>query len=294
MQSSGTPLAVGSAPAVSSAAVSLTGRRGRPRDEPSRVERRRIARGVATSASSAGGPQRSSGAEAAGNTSAPRGPLTRKPESVRGTEPLGGDVPLGDPLLGQAPRSGVITSAVGRGESLPEALEPAVAPPFPSRAPFIAGRAVDHRVTGGCATPAPGLAAPRALVVDDDPEVRRALARLLRPELDVHLAGSVAQAAAVLELLDRVDLAFVDWELPDGTGEEILERLAAWPDAIRVLISARLSGSGGSLGEVPSSQLVNSRNPLKNRALANLVLGKPVASGVVEALKRAALALPQG
>ncbi|HTV24947.1 MAG TPA: response regulator, partial [Polyangiaceae bacterium] len=119
--------------------------------------------------------------------------------------------------------------------------------------------------------------AARALVVDDDPEIRRALARLLRPELDVHLAGSVAQAEALLSRLDRVDVAFVDWELPDGTGEQILERLAHWPDAIRVLISARV---------------VSSENPLKNRALANLVLGKPLALGVIDSLKRAALALP--
>jgi CheY-like chemotaxis protein len=117
----------------------------------------------------------------------------------------------------------------------------------------------------------------RALIVDDDPEIRRALARLLRPELDVHLAGSVAQAEALLAQLDRVDLAFIDWELPDGTGEQILERLAHWPDAIRVLISARVA-SGEKL--------------LENRALANLVLGKPLELGVIDALKRAALALP--
>jgi CheY-like chemotaxis protein len=125
---------------------------------------------------------------------------------------------------------------------------------------------------------APEHRGPRALVVDDDPEIRRALARLLRPELDVYLVGSVAQAEATLARLDRVDVAFVDWELPDGTGEQILEQLAHWPDAIRVLISARV---------------VSSENPLKNRALANLVLGKPLALSVVEALKRAALALPQ-
>jgi CheY-like chemotaxis protein len=124
-------------------------------------------------------------------------------------------------------------------------------------------------------SPAP---AARALVVDDDPEIRRALARLLRPELEVHLAASVAQAEALLERLDRIDVAFIDWELPDGTGEQILERLAHWPDAIRVLISARAS----------------SESLLENRALANLILGKPLALGVIEALKRAALALPHG
>ena len=94
----------------------------------------------------------------------------------------------------------------------------------------------------------------------------------------MHVAGSVSQADAALRRLDRVDVAFIDWELPDGSGEEILERLSHWPDAIRVLISARVVGS---------------ENPLKNRALANLVLGKPVAHGAVEALKRAALAIPR-
>jgi CheY-like chemotaxis protein len=146
----------------------------------------------------------------------------------------------------------------------------------------------DHELADPSGAPASGAMrraalgthrGPRALVVDDDPEIRRALARLLRPELDVYLVGSVAQAELCLARLDRVDVAFVDWELPDGTGEQILERLAHWPDAIRVLISARVA-TGEKL--------------LENRALANLVLGKPLALGVVEALKRAALALPHG
>ena len=48
---------------------------------------------------------------------------------------------------------------------------------------------------------------------------------------------------------------------------------------------------GEKAGERSSEDLMRS-NPLKNRALANLVLGKPVAMSVLEALKRAALALP--
>jgi DNA-binding NtrC family response regulator len=202
----------------------------------------------------------------------------------------------------------------------------------------------------------------RALVVDDDPEVRRALGRLLRPELDVSLAGSVSDAKAIVARLDRLDVAFVDWELPDGTGEEVLEWLSRWPDAIRVLISARFASNAGphrsavQAGELGDAAMASSRcarsetqsaetqsaetqsaetqsaetqsaetqsaetqsewshecstsrsgeksregssegllksNPLKNRALANLVLGKPVATSVIDALKRAALALP--
>jgi CheY-like chemotaxis protein len=172
------------------------------------------------------------------------------------------------------------------GELFPEELfpeQPPREPPNPDRSPeppcseiISTDFSVGSRIDGSHHPPSSGRG-PRALVVDDDPEIRRALARLLRPELEVHLVGSVAQAEAVLARLDRVDVAFVDWELPDGTGEQILEKLAHWPDAIRVLISARV---------------VSSENPLKNRALANLVLGKPLALGAVEALKRAALALP--
>jgi CheY-like chemotaxis protein len=116
-----------------------------------------------------------------------------------------------------------------------------------------------------------------ALIVDDDPEVCRALARVLRPELNVYVAGSVSEAEAWLEGVGQVDLAFVDLELPDGTGEQVLERLTRWPDVIAVLISGRISGN---------------ENPLKNRALATLVLGKPVDFHVVDALKRATLGLP--
>jgi CheY-like chemotaxis protein len=121
----------------------------------------------------------------------------------------------------------------------------------------------------------------------------------LKPELEVHLAGSVREAEAVLAGLARVDLAFVDWELPDGSGERILEQLARWPDSIRVLISGRLmSTESVSTGSVSTGSVstgsVSTENPLRNRALANLVLSKPLAFHVVEALKRATLGLPNG
>jgi CheY-like chemotaxis protein len=212
----------------------------------------------------------------------------------------------------------------------------------PGLAPMVYGAVVatTSPSRAGLASAQPALAvAPvrRALVVDDDPEVRRALARFLRPELDVALAGSVSDAKAIVARLDRLDVAFVDWELPDGNGEQILEWLSRWPDAIRVLISARFASSGASpsspfergdassegaaapspvtprpgapggaprewppecstsrIGEKQSDRTEDpmKSNPLKNRALANLVLGKPVATSVIEALKRAALALP--
>jgi CheY-like chemotaxis protein len=124
----------------------------------------------------------------------------------------------------------------------------------------------------------PGTRRPCALIVDDDPAIRRALQRALGPELEVHVAGTVAEGASLMNELDRVDLALVDLELPDESGERILERLTRWPDAIRVLISGRV---------------LSNENPLANRSLANLVLPKPLPARAILALKRAALGLPR-
>lgn len=118
---------------------------------------------------------------------------------------------------------------------------------------------------------------PCAFIVEDDPDVCQALARHLGPELHVHWAATVAEAEVLLGQLERVDVAFVGLTLPDGSGERILEQLARWPDSIRVL----LSGTGRC-----------DEDALKNRTLANIVLRKPVVPCAIEALKRAALALP--
>ena len=91
------------------------------------------------------------------------------------------------------------------------------------------------------------------------------------------LAASAVRATAVLEVVSRVDLAFLDLELLGHHGEEILARVARWPDCIRVLLTRRA---------VPSEELP------RNRHLAHLVLIKPPPLRVVQALKRATLGLP--
>lgn len=129
-----------------------------------------------------------------------------------------------------------------------------------------------------------------AVLVNDDLELARSLAESLAPELEVHLAGTIQQASDLLERLLWVDLAFLDLELADGSGDELLERLARWPDAIRVLLgSAMLADDANPRPGVRE----NNGKPLKHRHLAHLVLGKPPAMPVVQALKSMVLDLPK-
>jgi len=74
------------------------------------------------------------------------------------------------------------------------------------------------------------------LVVEDDPENRRLLARLLqRDGLLVESAGTVAGALEKLANSPRVVL--LDMRLPDGTGADVLReiRRAERPTAVAVL-----------------------------------------------------------
>lgn len=69
----------------------------------------------------------------------------------------------------------------------------------------------------------------KALVVDDEPEALRGLASLLKlfcPEVEVvGLAASVSEALQRIKEL-RPELVFLDIELKDGTGFDILEQVA--------------------------------------------------------------------
>jgi two-component system LytT family response regulator len=68
-----------------------------------------------------------------------------------------------------------------------------------------------------------------AVIVDDEPLARAALRRLLDAEADITVAGEAADGRAALELIRRVapDLVFLDVQLPDMTGPEILRQLPA-------------------------------------------------------------------
>jgi CheY-like chemotaxis protein len=123
-----------------------------------------------------------------------------------------------------------------------------------------------------------------AVLVNDDMKVGQLLADSLGPELDVYVVGTIQQACDLFEVLRWVDLAFLDLELPDGSGDELLERLARWPDAIRVLLGSTIVADGTTHKSDGSA--------LKHRHLAHLVLGKPPALPVVQVLKSIVLDLP--
>ena len=73
----------------------------------------------------------------------------------------------------------------------------------------------------------------RAVVVDDEERARRRLIRLLgaRPAEELVLSGEAADGARAVELIDRdaPDLVFLDVQLPDMDGFEVLQRLARPP-----------------------------------------------------------------
>lgn len=160
-----------------------------------------------------------------------------------------------------------------------------------------------------------------AVVIDRDPEVVSGLTALLMPQLDVQSAVSPLSAAMLLDQLQHVDLAFVELELPDFAGEQLLQQLGRWPDAIRVLLTRKsladpavantgantgapktagrrpsaltasaLTASGLTASALTASALTASQLP-RNAYLAHLVLNKPVSAQVVRALQRATLGL---
>lgn len=71
----------------------------------------------------------------------------------------------------------------------------------------------------------------RALIVDDEPPARRRLRKLLAPMIDerrVDLVGEAHDGVEALNMLERqpVDLAFLDIQMPELNGFDVLERLA--------------------------------------------------------------------
>ena len=77
------------------------------------------------------------------------------------------------------------------------------------------------------------------LVIDDERDIRELLTITLgRMELDVDAVGSVSEARSALAAR-RYDLCFTDMRLPDGSGQEIIELIAAGAPAEEIEAVAR-------------------------------------------------------
>lgn len=83
------------------------------------------------------------------------------------------------------------------------------------------------------------MAALRVLVVDDDPQIRRAVGTSLRARgYDV---ATAADGEAALEVLTASshDLVILDLGLPGLDGHEVIKRLRAWSEAPVIVLSVR-------------------------------------------------------
>lgn len=84
-----------------------------------------------------------------------------------------------------------------------------------------------------------GIHTLRALIVDDEPPARRRLRKLLEPmigEQRIRVVGEAGDGIEALDMLESedVDVAFLDIQMPELNGFDVLERLA--PDRRPIVI----------------------------------------------------------
>jgi DNA-binding LytR/AlgR family response regulator len=74
----------------------------------------------------------------------------------------------------------------------------------------------------------------RCVVVDDEKPARERIKRLLATETDIEVVGEAADAVAAARLIDREkpDLCFLDVQMPEGTGFDVLDRIEHLPQVI--------------------------------------------------------------
>lgn len=74
----------------------------------------------------------------------------------------------------------------------------------------------------------------RALIVDDEPLARRRLRELLAEHDDIECVGEAVDGAAAVEAIETLkpDIVFLDVEMPEGTGLDVLDRITHEPAVI--------------------------------------------------------------
>src|SRR6202140_3904137 len=83
-----------------------------------------------------------------------------------------------------------------------------------------------------------GAEAPRILVVDDEPQIMRALKVVLREAGFQAVAAETASQALDLAAVSPPNAAIVDLVLPDGDGVEVTRRLREWSEIPILVLSA--------------------------------------------------------
>jgi two-component system LytT family response regulator len=80
----------------------------------------------------------------------------------------------------------------------------------------------------------------RAVLVDDEPPARRKLRHLLAAETDITIIGEAGSGAEAVELMNRLqpDLAFLDVQLPDCSGFDVVESLESRDRTHLVFVTA--------------------------------------------------------
>lgn len=74
----------------------------------------------------------------------------------------------------------------------------------------------------------------KALIIDDEPMARKSLQRLCDKVATIEIIGVCSSAQEALDLLgkEEIDLLFLDIEMPETSGLEMLERLSYIPQVI--------------------------------------------------------------
>jgi two-component system KDP operon response regulator KdpE len=91
---------------------------------------------------------------------------------------------------------------------------------------------------GANPSPNPPPEAPRILVVDDEPQIVRALKVVLREAGFQAVAAETASQALDLAAVSPPDAAIVDLVLPDGDGVVLTRRLREWSEMPILVLSA--------------------------------------------------------
>jgi PAS domain S-box-containing protein len=98
------------------------------------------------------------------------------------------------------------------------------------------GRGTTVRINVGLGERRSQAPTARILLVEDHVSVREALAAVLEREPDLEVSAQAASLAEARELLVGVDLALIDFGLPDGSGLDLIKELQAASPRAQVLI----------------------------------------------------------